>query len=376
MSTPVIYDENYLGDDVLLEITESSEDSNFPVENIQNADRARVFRTNGYWNIESGSNSIIFSEDGAAAITATVAVSEYSSTSSFLQAVEDALNAAASTYTYTVAVDTTTGKILITVSGSPSAIVFYWSLSTAMADILGFDSSSDDTGTTSFLADALKIHTEEFIVFDLGSAAIPKAFALVGIFNETLKISSTATIKLQGNMFNSWGAPTYDQSITYNDKVLQLYDANGLNSTGLRFWRLSVVDPANAIGYVEISHIFLGDTLLPTVGAAQFPLDISYVDFSDRVISVNGRFFSSKRNIRTLYNMTWRFLTNSEVEEFDLLFDKFGTHTPFFINVDPDAIIGVETNDNLKLFYFTQAPKKVKQSPNDWTFSMELSEAI
>jgi len=82
---------NYVDPDVVAESFVSSEQASFPASNIYNRQRrSKVWRSNGYWEITSANNVIIFRESIGVDLTATIAVAEYSSTTSFLTAIKTA----------------------------------------------------------------------------------------------------------------------------------------------------------------------------------------------------------------------------------------------------------------------------------------------
>jgi hypothetical protein len=86
---------------------------------------------------------------------------------------------------------------------------------------------------------------------DLGSARQVRAFVLLHH-----NITSGATITLQANSADDWGAPPYSQAITWAAGVLCFF----LNET-YRWWRLTVTDASNPDGYIRASELYLGDYL-------------------------------------------------------------------------------------------------------------------
>ena len=90
--------------------------------------------------------------------------------------------------------------------------------------------------------------TSENLVIDLGSAQQVTAFVL-----SDHNLTSGASIKLQGNAADVWGAPTYDSgNITVQDPLYLYLDRT------FQYWRVLIADAANPDGYIEAAGLFLG----------------------------------------------------------------------------------------------------------------------
>jgi hypothetical protein len=239
--------ENFIDAEIVSNRSASSAQTAFAVTNIENKQRrSKVWRSNGYWNIQAGVNdTIIFRETSLTNLTATIAFGEYTSSTSFFIAIKTSLEAiGASTYTIT---HTTDFKIQIASNGSGGGGIF--ELITTHASFnaeneLGFANTSDFTGGLTYQGDFLRIHGSEgeWIRWDMGLSSNPSVFILTGPRNRALKISPTAVIKLQGNETNNWSSPNYEKTLTYDDSVIIESSDTGLHANSLRDWRLSIID--------------------------------------------------------------------------------------------------------------------------------------
>lgn len=375
-----IFNNNVLDVDFIANQVFSSEQSAFPASNALNFQRrSKVWRTNGHWEITSSNNTIIFRESTGVDLTATVAVADYTSTSALFTAIKNAMEFVGSS-TYTIANDSTTLKIQFTSNGSGGGGIFEidWT-SSSMASVLGFNTSEEDTGALVYLADELKIHTDEYIQFDFGISTLPTAFALIGARNSPIKITPSATIKLQGNETNTWTSPTSDLSVDYDDEVFCAVSTSGLWSEALRYARLQIIDQANVNGFVEIGALFLGTFFEGTRGKAQFPFRGEHVDRSKRVISEGGQTFSDLREKTERFTIDWFGLTVSEKEEIDDLFLQLGTSQPFFVqfdgSTDPLAFSG-RKEKYIRYVKFERAPSYELVSPGNFACSMAFLEEL
>lgn len=89
----------------------------------------------------------------------------------------------------------------------------------------------------------------EAVVFDLGAAATVLACI---IFDHTLT-AGDSLIKVQGNTADSWGAPAFEQALTYSSGPISAVFA----SQNYRYWRVTFTKSA-AGQQRDIGRIFLG----------------------------------------------------------------------------------------------------------------------
>lgn len=374
-----IFNDNFIDPNLVSSQTESSEQAAFPVSNAFNFQRrSKVWRSNGYWDITSSNNTIIFRETTGVDLTATVATSGYTSTTALYAAIKTALEAAGAS-TYTIAQDATTLKHKLTSDGSGGGGIFeiYWSnASTTMDTILGFSSDEDDTGALTYTADALTIHTSEWITWDFGISTLPNAFALIGGRNSPIKISPSATITLSANETNVWTDPTASLSITYDDEVMYSVSSTGLWSEALRYARLEITDTDNTEGYVELGALYLGDFFDPSRGRVQFPFNSVYVDNSVTSFSEGGQTFSDIREKTEVFTIRWFGLTTAERELINTLWLSFGTSQPFFVQFDPEAAFFTTVNKSIRYVKFQGEPTYELVSPGNFSCRMVLREEL
>lgn len=380
MSNIRIMTDNFIDVDIVSNATVSSEQAAFPVSNIYNLQRrSKVWRSNGYYIIDSTNNKIIFRESIGVDLTATITVGEYTSFSALATEIKTRMEAAGAS-TYTIDKVTTTKKVRFTSDGLGGGGIFQiiWtsdSVTQAVASMLGFLTTENDTGFLTYTADELTTGNEEWIKWDFGISTNPKSFILIGPRNSPIKISPSATLKLQGSETDIWDNPTYDQTLTYNDEVISLFSTTGLHTEALRFWRLLIDDVHNPNGYVEIGSIFLGDFFTPIQGAAQFPFNGQYIDRSLTVFSEGGQTFSDIREQAEGFSFTIANMTIAEKEEIDSHFKTVGVAKPFFIYLDPNSAFSSITN-YIRYIKFENAPKYVLESAGLFSCSFDLREEL
>jgi hypothetical protein len=379
MSKARILNNNWIDTETLTSYTKSSELTDFPATNIYNYERrSKVWRSAGYWNITASNNKIVFREAGTTDLTATIAVAEYTTTASFLAAIKTALDAAGAS-TYTVAQDTTTLKIKITavLGGGASKLDLMWTdANSTAATTLGFSTAADDTGALTYTADTLKIHTSEWLRWDLGTSGNPNAFVLIGPRDKAITLTSGAVVKLQGNSSDSWASPAYEKTLTLDDRAIIETSTSGLHSSALRYWRLEITDASNPLGYVEIGVVYLGAYFEPTRGAVQFPFGADYVDHTEMSRSEGGQTFADIKAKTMDLAPEWFGLTIAEKETIDDHFEEVGIGRPWFIQLDPDLVYSTSQGIYTRYVKFTSAPGYTLVAPGVFSMDMTLREDL
>lgn len=359
----------------------SSEQTAYPVSNAYDLERRRkVWRTNGYWDIQSGSNTIVFQESAGVNLTATIPAAEYTSTTSLMAAIKTALEDAG-VATYTVAQDTTTGRIKITSNLGGGATVFrlMWTSATGFGDTIGFDTSADDTGASTYTADLLRIHTSEWLKWDLGIPTNPTALVCMGDRNIPMQISATATIKLQGSHTDNWTSPGVDLTLTPLEFVLGYQDPDGIagsGSGGFRYWRLVIQDQDNPVGYLQFGVVFLGIHVDISRGCPEFPLEMQGKDLTTVQVSEAGQIFAGRRPKTETIVLNWAKLDVASCEALNQVWEQYGQHTNFLIAMDPDEVFSSDGNTQIRLVRFDAEPTRRLVSPGNFSYTWQLKEAL
>lgn len=379
MSTTVscvkLHVDNFVDLDILANTDVSSENANFPVTNAYNTQRrSKVWRSQGYFNIVDGDNTIVFTEGGSD-LTATIAAGEYSSIASFMTALDTAFTTApGAAGSYSITQDSTF-KFVITKSAGTFTIKWTNAGSTDMAGILGFDTATDSTGSLSYSADVLRVNTGEWILWDMGIATNPTAFLMCDQRNRALKLSPNGSFYIQGNETNNFTSPTFSQEITYDDEVMGYLSDGGLHTEALRYWRVLFMDQ-NPNGYIQIGAFFLGNAFEPIRGRVQFPFQSRFVDRSQILSSEGGQSFADIYEQTQEYSIKWLGLKKEDKEDLTDLFRVYGVAKPFFVSFDTCAAFSETQNRMMKFVKFQSEPTWELISPNNFTCSMTFKEEL
>lgn len=370
---------NYIETSKLVSTEHSSQQISFPYGNaLDRYRRGKSWRTAGYWVVASGSNTLKFKESNASSLTATIVAGTYQTTGLFLAAIKTALEVAGDS-TYTVNQDTATKKIKITSNGLGGDGIFQLLLtdpaSAGIAALVGFAVSANLTGSLTYTADVLRIHSFEYAIWDMGVSSRPEAFILLSAGNKNLNLSPAAVIKLQGNATNTWNTPQVDIVLPYDPKALFMIKPGGINPIACRYWRLYLEDKTNIDGYLEINAIFLGEAFAPVEGAVQFPFDSRDVDPSEMTFTDSRQVFVNKKQNFEQFSLNWYGLSSQDRENLLYIYRLYGIGNPFFVCYDANGAFTTGAA-SVKLAFFSSDLTHQLASPRVHGVSMEMQESI
>jgi len=199
--------------------------------------------------------------------------------------------------------------------------------------ITTFSENPDYPASTAFLDTRLSRvyrsvdNTAEWVKFDL---LTPKTIKYVSILAHNL--SAAATVIIEGNATDSWGAPSYTKTLTITDDI-----AESVGTQSYRWWRVTIADAANTDTYIEISKIFLCSFLLmPGMETGQVvPLksDSTYTLSSTRQLYGNMRIKSKSAKIN------FPIITEAEKTTIETFFNYCDLTKPFILLIWEDDLI-------------------------------------
>jgi len=360
----------------------SSQTALFNSSNAYNLERrTKTWRSAGYFNIKTGLNTFVFRESIGIDLTASVTVDEYITDALFMAAIKTALEAAGDSV-YTVSRDATTARIKILSNAAGGGGIFELICtngpSAAMFDIMGYSTASNRTGALTHQADLLKIHTGEFLMWDLGVPTNPTGFFAVANRNAALNISPSATIKLQANWTNNFDTPAVEYALVMQDFILSKVNPLGLSdiTNGYRYWRLSIDDSSNPNSYIELGAVALCNHAQITRGCPAFPFETELQDRTNLVFSEGGQTISGRKTKTQVFQLSWELLDVASLEALENHYNYFGQHSAFFLSLDPNGVFSSDGATWNRLLRFTENPSAALVSPKNWSMKWSLREEL
>ena len=166
---------------------------------------------------------------------------------------------------------------------------------------------------------------------------------IVGIFGNNF--TKDATVKIQANATDSWGAPTVEETMVYTKNGFKSNELGidvgewtyQFSSTqSYKYWRIFVDDPTNLDGYIKIGFVFMDEkTVFPGMAVNQvFKRNTT----SETAFSVSGQAYGLKRLQYNEAAFTFPVVTETEKSTIDTFFDTVDTTTPFMLLVWEDSL--------------------------------------
>jgi hypothetical protein len=376
-NTRIRFMNNNFGELITPSVDFSSELSSFPVVNVTNKFRSKVWKPSGYFKITADSNDKLYINDGADK-TVTITAGEYTTPGALATQIQTDLNTASSNWTVTYD-DVTTTTYKFTISNTGSVDLRFSQTTSSIWDDIGFTGTVDTTGTT-FEADEQRNHMYEYVRFDLGYNAEMTFFAAIAPLDEVFSIpESASTIKLMANNLDIWDSPPLTITLDRTDNGIFKF-MDDLDDTAYRYWRFEFVDKFNPSGpsATSLGHIYIGDYITLTERNISKGYTRQYTDPSIVSTSVSGaRYFDQKTKYQTWGNGSIQYVNKDDRLTLEQMFHDFGKTIPFYVSFDPTTCFTDNVDELTKYVFFRNEPLLTQVRNNTYTITnMNFIEAI
>lgn len=128
-----------------------------------------------------------------------------------------------------------------------------------------------------------------------------------------------ALIKVQANIADNWVAPPFEQILTVDSEIPNIILANNGFGAAYEFYRVTILDPSNPCGYVEVGRI-IGGRAFTFINNEDITdtYQVGYKDLSESM-RTQGYFRASNENV----------IVRSFSANFSKLFSTTGNDTNF-----------------------------------------------
>ncbi len=168
----------------------------------------------------------------------------------------------------------------------------------------------------------------EWTVFDFGSA---QAVTACLILSHTLT-GSDSLIKIQANTSDSWGAPAFEQSISFSAVVMSAT----FSSQSFRYWRFTFTKASAGVTR-DLGRLWLGTFYTPT-DPPDFDGYLRRVeDLSLRQRAPYGPIYGEARSTFRRPQLDFSAIPNAQKVQFAIIAEAVKTIIPFFLQIDETA---------------------------------------
>lgn len=357
MTTFRILDENYLFQDDA-QVSSTSQDPNFPIENLAKHFRSKIWRSAGFFVVTSDRNKIDFIETPMGPeFTAIIPIGNYL----LLDLAEEIATQMSSVgdEDYVVTYDSATGIWTIETEGTYLELLFATGTNEAetFAPVIGFP-ILDFEDDLAYDGSQVAIHTEEAILIDLAVTSPVDSFALLFDPMRDPVFSTEAVLFLQASQTNSWLSPALEVtlSIDYDHNVATHFFNSVQN---YRYWRVKMVDPHNPNLYVEVPKLVLSRSTQLSQGP-QMGFKNEIEDQSTEIKTPYGHKYFDLYPFGRSQDFTFEFLPEADVEILESIFRKVGKSVPICVSLDSEE----ELFDKDRVFIYGRITGKHSQKQN------------
>jgi hypothetical protein len=169
--------------------------------------------------------------------------------------------------------------------------------------------------------------TSENLVINLGTA---QSADIVFLGNHNL--TSSATITLQANSSDSWGAPPFSESLTWESGVIN----KAFTSASYQYWRILIADATNTDGYLKLGGVGLGAAYAPPGIGTTYQVENRST--ARKYTTETGQNYGSDGVFLRQVNVQIPYVTQAERVEMETCFFAKDWYKPFYVQYNETCI--------------------------------------
>jgi hypothetical protein len=320
----------------------------FPASNVVSMNRANLWVTNGNFKVDA-TNNRLYITIGATPYTVTLTNGNYTGatlgthiTSKILTATSLAITCTyLSSYKFHWESVATNFKLVL--SNQTAAI---W-------NDIGLTGLVDITVLTSGELDGeIRIHTHEYVYFDLGYAMDISFFALMPQRNYSNMLTVGATINISASNVNDITTAPLSVNVGSGVEGIYYFLETG-TPVSYRYVWITIVDPANPFGpNLVFSQMFLGGYVALPNRTVDANFTIQDVDRALRTESqAGGLYFERYGRHKRYSNLKFSNMTRAETTAIQQLYYDIGKSNNFYLSLDSGNFNGdIEQFTNIGVF--------------------------
>lgn len=304
----------------------------FPASNVTSMNRGNLWVTNGYFKVTSIVNDSIYLTVGVTQYNISLTPGNYTGTTlaAHIQSKIQTLSGLAITCTYLSSwkfhfESVVTGFKLV-LSNQTAAI---W-------DDIGYVGAVDITVPQYGEVDGeIRIHTHEFVYFDLGYAMDISFFALMPQRNYSNMLTVGATVNIRASNVNDISTAPLSVNVGSGVEGIYYFLEAGTPISYRYVW-ITIVDPANPFGpNLVFSQMFLGGYIALPNRTIDANFTVQEVDRALRTESqAGGLYFERYGRHKRYSNLKFSNMTRVETTAIQQLYYDIGKSNNFYLSLD------------------------------------------
>lgn len=169
------------------------------------------------------------------------------------------------------------------------------------------------------------------VVIDVGTTEPVDSVVMLWPKEDGIRLTDSATVKIQANATNVWTAPSVDQTLTINNdySVASHFFSSDQN---YRYWRIVITDATNPYDYIELGVCWVGKSL--EVDNASNGFKWKDIDRSNTVSNDFGHRYTDEYPISSALEFQFENLTYTQIETLVQAFRLNGSKVPVIVALD------------------------------------------
>lgn len=176
----------------------------------------------------------------------------------------------------------------------------------------------------------------ESVVFDFQTTEAMDSVVIMWPLENGIRLTDTATIRIQANATNVWTTPSVNQLLTINNDY-SLASHYFATDQSYRYWRVLITDPGNPWGYIEVGQVWIGKAL--SIQNAENGFKFSINDPSKITMNNYGHRYVDEYPSRNRLEVSYSYLEYAEVQILENAYRVNGVKKPVLMILDPEAVV-------------------------------------
>lgn len=178
--------------------------------------------------------------------------------------------------------------------------------------------------------------SNENIVFDMRTSEDVDSVVVIWPKETGVRLTSAAVITIQANATNVWTSPAVSEILTVSDSY-ELASHYFTTDKSYRFWRITIQDPTNTDGYVELGVVWIGKAMLLQDSENGFKYNL--VDKSKTVRTDYGHKYVDRLPKVASLTVNFKYLDYEDAQILETAFRTNGTYDPVLFIMDAEGSV-------------------------------------
>lgn len=302
----------------------------FPAANVITQNRGELWVTGGNFKIDATNNKLYLCNDSVTPITITLTSASYTGTT-LAAHIDSLLSSYNIDVTYTVDY-----KFRFRKTAGTYFILLLSAQTNSIWNDIGFVGVVDITTNTAINLDSLiRIHTHEYIDFDLGYAMDISFFGLMPQRNYANMLTAGATINVKASNINDASSAPLDINVPSAAEGCFYFLEQGVPVSYRYVW-LTIIDPENPYGpNLVFSQLFMGGYIALPNKTVDNGFTVQEVDRALRTESqAGGLYFERYGRHKRISGLRYSNMSKAETGALQQLYYDIGKSQNFYLSLD------------------------------------------